>query len=112
MFMLLVNKKYVMDDYLFSLKFTVSKSESKMLCHLVLISLTHCFTEIIFSDDLSDEFFGSLYLFLYVNLSSKKYALTKVLGKTNNLKYDTSKTKNKFTIIVKTIFSISKKNSL
>ena len=69
--MLLVNKKYVMDDYLFSLKFTVSKSESKMLCHLVLISLTHCFTEIIFSDHLSDEFFGSLYLFLYVNQISE-----------------------------------------
>ena len=56
----LVNKEKVMDIYLFSLKFTESKSGLNMLCHVALISFTHCITEMIFthcgmSRDLSDD---------------------------------------------------------
>ena len=41
------NKEKVMDDCLFNLNFTMSKSGLKMVCHVVLISTIHCITEMI-----------------------------------------------------------------
>ena len=58
--LLLENKRKVMDDYLFNLKFTLSKTGLKMLCHGESISTIHCITETIYaypgmSGDLSGE---------------------------------------------------------
>ena len=44
---LIENKENVMDDYLFHLKFTASRTGLKMLCLVTLISAIHCFTEMI-----------------------------------------------------------------
>ena len=38
------NKGKVMDNYLFNLKFTVSKTGLKMLCHVALIYTIYCIT--------------------------------------------------------------------
>ena len=90
------NKRKVLDDYLFDLKFTVSKTGLKTLFHIDLISIIHCVTKIIsnhgdMSGNLSDEvswFLSSLWLSqlckpdrqkqFITNLLSKRHALTQV----------------------------------
>ena len=43
---LMENKGKVMDNYLFNLKFTISKTGLKMLCHVALICTIYCITDI------------------------------------------------------------------
>ena len=45
--LLIENEEKVKDNYLFNLKFTVSKTELKMLCHVSLICTIYCITDII-----------------------------------------------------------------
>ena len=62
--LLMENKEKVMDDYLFNLKFMMSKTRLKIFYHVVLICTIHCIVEIIYSHCgvsgyLSDEIFFS-----------------------------------------------------
>lgn len=71
---LIENKENVMDDYLFHLKFTASRTGLKMLCLVTLISAIHCFTEMISTNcgltgGLSDEVETSWLLSPFSSLS-------------------------------------------
>ena len=65
------NKGEVKDNYLFNLKFTVSKTELKMLCHAALICTIYCITDMICTLACQGielvRFLGSFHLCLFLN---------------------------------------------
>ena len=73
--MLWENKGKVMDNYLFNLKFTVSKAGLKMLCHVALICTIFCITDMICTVTCQENevvrFLGSFYLCLFSIMSTK-----------------------------------------
>ena len=87
--LLLENKRKVMDDYLFNIKFTLSKTGLKMLCHGESISTIHCITEMIYaypgmSGDLSGEiswFLSPSSLSQLCQSDRKKQFITNLLSK-------------------------------
>ena len=91
--LLMENKRKVIDDYLFDLKFTVSKTGLKILCHVDLISIIHCITKIIsnhcqMSGNLSDEvswFLSSLWISQLCKPDRKKQFITNLLSKRHAL---------------------------
>ena len=78
--LLMKNKGKVMDNYIFNLKFTVSKTRLKMLCRVALICTIYCITDMICAVACQEievvRFLGSFHfcLFLnYVNQTTKTY---------------------------------------
>ena len=76
------NKREIMDNYLFNLKFTVSKTELKMLCHVALICTIYRITDMIYTVACQKiemvRFLRSFHLFLflkYVNQTAKSSLL-------------------------------------
>ena len=65
------NKGKVIDNYSFNLKFTVSKTGLKMLCHVALIYTIYCITDMIFTVACQEievvRFLGSFHLCLFLN---------------------------------------------
>ena len=64
-----------MDNYLFNLKFRVSKTRLKMLCHVGLICTIYCITDMICTVACQDIelvwFLGSFHLLLFLNYVNK-----------------------------------------
>ena len=76
--LLIENKGKVMDNYLTNLKFTVSKTTLKILCHITLVCTIYCITNMICTVACQEievvRFLGSSHpgLFLnYVNQTTK-----------------------------------------
>ena len=69
--LLIENEEKVKDNYLFNLKFTVSKTELKMLCHVSLICTIYCITDTICTAACRKievvRFLGSFHLCIFLN---------------------------------------------
>ena len=110
--LLMKNMGKVMDNYLFSLKFTVSKTRLKMLCHVALTCTIYCITDMICTVACHEievvMLLGSLHLCLFLNYVSQttKGNLSKLIS---NPEYCISKAKDKFLTTTVNIFFINNK---
>ena len=91
------NKGKVIDNYLFNLKFTVSKKALKVLCHVALICTIYCIADMICTAAFRESF-SQLCQPDHKNEFNKKVS---------NSKYVISKTKDKFLTTTVIIFSIN-----
>ena len=73
--LLMENKGKVMDNYLFNLKFIVSKTGLKMLCHVALICTIYCITGMICTVTCLEievvRLLGSFHRFLFLSYANQ-----------------------------------------
>ena len=91
------NKGKVIDNYLFNLKFTVSKKALKVFWHVALICTFYCIADMICTAAFRESFFQ------LCQPDHKKQFNKKV----SNSKYEISKIKEKFLTTTVIIFSIN-----
>ena len=93
------NKGKVIDNYLFNLKFTVSKKALKVLWHVALICTIYCIADMICTAAFRESFSQ------LCQADHKKQFNKEV----SNSKYEISKTKDNFLTATVIIFSINNK---